>query len=267
MNKLQFFGSIFLLMCSACIPRQAVKNAHEVKTCYKAVFENHTYIIGFFEDNTFVFGRDMGQKISLGTYERTIEEVILSSYIQSLDKIPFVVKESYKANQEGTLLNLSMVSGLFFLGAWTGYVPTEIDLDGFSCSNNLPITPVDFDSVYTIQCAQEKGSILSFSSRTLNTLEYKVKDSRNNHFECYYLDFSPSQFCVLSGVKGKIQKNKIQIPAYLLDDEVKDKSLVLNFEEVKEIRTRVGLNSTAEGAMLSAYYSFTQAGRLALINE
>jgi hypothetical protein len=178
-----------------------------------------------------------------------------------------LVKEAYKENQEGTILKLSVVTNLGFVGGWIGHTPTKIDLDGLSCSNTLPTVPADFDSIYTVECIQEVQEKISFSSRRLKDLEYKLKDSKSNYFECFYLGFSPDYFCVLNSVKGTFKKNQIQIPAYLLDKEVKDKSLVLNFEEVKEVRTRVGLNSTAEGAMLSAYYHFTQAGRLVLIKD
>lgn len=243
------------------------KKPYKVQHCYKATLENKTYIIGLFNNNTFVLGHDMGRGISLGTYKRIDKELIFSSYIQSLNEVPFLVKESYKKNQEGTLLKLSVVTGLGFVGGWIGHTPTKIELDGLSCSNILPTVPADFDSIYTVECIQEVQEKISFSSRALKSLEYKLKDSKSNYFECSYLGFHLDGFCILKSVKGTFKKNKIQILAYLLDDEVKDKSLVLNFEEVKKIRTRVGLNSTAEGAMLSAYYSFTQAGRLALIKE
>ncbi|MFT5647744.1 MAG: hypothetical protein ACI976_002438 [Aureispira sp.] len=267
MNKLQFVVSILLLTCSACISTQNVNKPYNVKTCYKAIVEDHTYIIALFENNTFVFGRDMGRGISLGTYKKIDKELIFSSYIQSLNEVPFLVKESYKKDQEGTLLKLSVVVGLVFLGDWLSHVPTKVELDGLSCSNTLPVVPADFDSIYTVQCTQKVQDKISFSSRSLTKLEYKIKDSKNNYFECYYLDFKPNQFCVLSDVKGEIQKNQIQIPAYLLDDEIKDKSLVFNFEEVKNIQTRAGLMATPEGAMLSAYYNFTKAGRMALIKD
>jgi hypothetical protein len=238
-----------------------------VQHCYKASLENKTYIIGLFEDNTFVFGRDMAQRISLGTYKEIDKELIFSSYIQSLNEVPFFVKESYKKDQKGTVLKLSVVTNLGFIGDWIGHTPTKVDLDGLSCSNTLPIVPANFDSIYTVECTQEVQEQISFSSRRLKDLEYKLKDSKSNYFECYYLGFNPIRFSVLNSVKGTFRKNQIQIPAYLLDDEVKDKTLVLNFEEVKEIRTRVGLNSTAEGAMLSAYSYFTKAGRLVLIKN
>ena len=154
-----------------------------------------------------------------------------------------------------------------FIGDWIGHTPTKIDLDGVSCPNTLPTVPADFDSIYTVECTQDVQEKISFSNRSLKGLEYKLKDSKSNYFECFYLGFSPDHFYVLNSVKGIFKKHQIQIPAYLLDKEVKDKSFVLNFEEVKEIRTRVGLNSTAEGAILSAYYYFTQAGRLALIKD
>ena len=94
MNKLQFVVSILLLTCSACISTQNANKPYKVRACYKATLENKTYIIGLFDNNTFVLGRDMGESISLGTYEGTSKELIFSSYIQSLDEVPFLVKRS-----------------------------------------------------------------------------------------------------------------------------------------------------------------------------
>lgn len=270
--KQVIFINLLLLFVIGCgtseqITSNKKKKPYNVKYCYKASLENKTYIIGLFDNNTFVLGRDMAQSISLGVYKEIDNELIFSSYIQSLDKVPFGVKETYKKDQEGTILKLSVVTNLGFMGDWIGHTPTKIDLDGLNCSNTLPTVPADFDSIYTVKCTQEVEEKISFSSRGLKGLEYKLKDSKSNYFECFYLGFDPERFCILNSVKGTFKKNKIQIPAYLLDKEIKDKSLMLNFEEVKEIRTRVGLNATAEGAILSAYSYFTQAGRLALIQN
>jgi len=271
MKKILFINIILLFVIGCTTSGELASNQkkkpYNVQHCYKATLENKTYIIGLFDHNTFVFGHDMAQSISLGTYKEINKELILSSYIQSLDETPFLVKEAYKKDQKGTILNLSIVSELGFVGDWVGHTPTKIDLDGLSCSNTLPTVPADFDSIYRVECNQEVQEKISFSSRGLKGLEYKLKDSKSNYFECYYLGFHPNQFSVLNLVKGTFEKNQIQIPAYLLDKEVKDKSLVLNFEEVKDIRTRVGLNSTVEGAILSAYFNFTKAGRLALIKK
>lgn len=274
MNKLTII--IFICALQSCTSPKTItslnsKPPYDIIASYKATLGNDEYILGLFPHNTYIYGKNRGEMISLGHYEENNGVLSFSSFIQSFDKIPMIVKESFVPKLDSSIVKLSMVSGMAFLGDWIGFSARFIEVDGQDFSDGLPTTAIDFDSIYTVKYrtnTTNQPTEILLKGRTLhNNVYYQIKDSTSNYFELYYLHFRSNQFSIFEDSKVQLDTNTLKISVALLDTTIEDETLMIEFKKLSKSPAIIGMYANSEGATFSAYRYFVAGGRLELIKK
>lgn len=277
MTRLLILNIALALLFAACktsgpastsASKQHPPKPYAVQSCYKASLDGKTYVIGLFEDSTYVLSTDLGTRLSFGSYHQAGNDLVFRSFIQSFDAIPVVVKASYNNDLVAPQIKLSLVNGMTFTGAWSLGRFAELLINNKE-TYTIPTAEDRFnsDSMYTIHCA--KGvpltEIALKDASGKQAFRYAVEDQKNNYFECYFLNFKKDKFQILNPKEARLSTQTMKIAAHIVDRGLTDKSKTLQFEEVQNIRLKAGLSSTAEGAALSAYKHASNAGRKLLL--
>jgi hypothetical protein len=234
--------------------------------CYIATHEGNTYVLGLYNNGTYVLGQNLAERISLGTCTFSEDGIHLNSFIQSFDKIPFVVNERSEVNSNGQII-ISNLYNPFFIGAWKAK-----GLDKVWINNSERLSKggrnflSDFEQKDTLMLgASEKVEQIKITGSGFEgkAIEYQVKDPSHNHFEIYSLQFAADEFVVMNTVFFPKSPTALEVDIAKVDNRLEGTKLL--FEKVDTPMTKAGISATAAGATLSGYKIMIAGGRDVLV--
>lgn len=261
-----FFFLLVLSSCwSACKSTQPTVTTRVYTHCFKAIDGDDTYVMMLFRDSSFVWCKNLGERVSWGRYHDTREGWRLTSFIASLDQMPLVVVESYDPAINGTQVRVHGWSNVLFLGTWTGFPASKATIDGEVCIQwSGAASSAEYLQIG--QCSTKVTQTIGLQGRGMPEQFYTIKDPQTNVLDWYYLYFRADQFQVFKPTTALFDKHQYTLPTCILDDVIGEHKL-LRFEKVKTVVPNISLRTSVEGTVLAAYQQFKAGGRTRLLQN